>query len=133
MAKPQPAAKFRLGDVTATVRNNDDFFNTVLSKSYRDGDDWKDTDLLGTGKLVQLTSMASVFNVNALASDQILNFDQSGLTIIYGGNGSGKSGYSRALKRACRARDQSEASSSPTMPPRCTTPAITPCWWGSRW
>jgi hypothetical protein len=53
MAKPQPAAKFRLGDVTATVRNNDDFFNTVLSKSYRDGDDWKDTDLLGTGDLLK--------------------------------------------------------------------------------
>lgn len=62
-----------------------------------------------TGKLVQLTSMASVLNVNALAPDQVLNFDQAGLTIIYGGNGSGKSGYSRALKRACRARNQSEA------------------------
>lgn len=61
-----------------------------------------------TGKLIQLTSLANVLNVNALA-DQVLNFDQTGLTIIYGGNGSGKSGYSRALKRACRARDQSEA------------------------
>ena len=62
-----------------------------------------------TGKLIQLTSLANVLNVNALAADQVLNFDQTGLTIIYGGNGSGKSGYSRALKRACRARDQSEA------------------------
>lgn len=61
-----------------------------------------------TGKLIQLTSLAGVLNVNALAPDQVLNFDQTGLTIIYGGNGSGKSGYSRALKRACRARDQSE-------------------------
>jgi hypothetical protein len=48
----QPAAKFRLGYVTATVWKNDDFFNTVLSKSYRDGDDWKDTDQLGTGDLL---------------------------------------------------------------------------------
>jgi len=31
------------------------------------------------------------------------------MTIIYGDNGSGKSGYSRVLKRACRARDQMEA------------------------
>lgn len=62
-----------------------------------------------TGKLIQLTSLANVRNVNALAADQVLNFDQTGLTIVYGGNGSGKSGYSRALKRACRARDQSEA------------------------
>ena len=30
------------------------------------------------------------------------------MTVIYGDNGSGKSGYSRVLKRACRARDQSE-------------------------
>jgi hypothetical protein len=34
MAKAQPAAKFRLGYVTATVWKNDDFYNTVLSKSY---------------------------------------------------------------------------------------------------
>jgi hypothetical protein len=33
------------------VWKNDDFFNTVLSKSYKDGDDWKDTDQLGTGDL----------------------------------------------------------------------------------
>ncbi len=30
------------------------------------------------------------------------------MTVIYGGNGSGKSGYARVMKRACRARDQSE-------------------------
>ena len=52
MAKSQPAAKFRLGYVTATVWRNDDFFNTVLSKSYKDGDEWKDTDQLGTGDLL---------------------------------------------------------------------------------
>jgi hypothetical protein len=52
MAKPQPAAKFRLGYVTATVWKNDEFFNTVLSKSYKDGDEWKDTDQLGHGDLL---------------------------------------------------------------------------------
>jgi hypothetical protein len=47
MAKAnQPAAKFRLGYVTATVWKNDDFFNTLLSKS----DKRKDTDQLGTGR-----------------------------------------------------------------------------------
>ena len=30
------------------------------------------------------------------------------MTVIYGGNGTGKSGYGRAMKRACRARDQVE-------------------------
>jgi hypothetical protein len=52
MAKNQPTAKFRLGYVTAMVWKNDDFFNTVLSKSYKDGEDWKDTDQLGTGDLM---------------------------------------------------------------------------------
>ncbi len=48
----KPAAKFRLGYVTATVWQNGEHFNTVLSKSYKDGDEWKDTDQLGTGDLM---------------------------------------------------------------------------------
>lgn len=47
-------------------------------------------------------------NVNAIAPEHSLGFSPQGLTVIYGGNGSGKSGYSRVLKRACRARDQTE-------------------------
>ena len=53
MAKAnQPAAKFRLGYVTATVWKNDDFFNVVLARSYKDGDDWKETDQLNAGDLL---------------------------------------------------------------------------------
>jgi hypothetical protein len=53
MAKAnQPAAKFRLGYVTATVWQNDTHYNTVLSKSYKDNDEWKETDQLGTGDLM---------------------------------------------------------------------------------
>jgi energy-coupling factor transporter ATP-binding protein EcfA2 len=37
-----------------------------------------------------------------------LTFSETGITLIYGGNGSGKSGYARVMKRACRARDQTE-------------------------
>jgi hypothetical protein len=48
----QPAAKFRLGFVTATVWLNDKHYNTVLSRSYKDGDEYKDTDQLGTGDLM---------------------------------------------------------------------------------
>lgn len=36
---------------------NDDFFNTVLSKFYKDGDDWKDTDQLGTGDLLNAAKL----------------------------------------------------------------------------
>jgi hypothetical protein len=53
MAKANPpAAKFRLGYVTATVWLNNEHYNTVLSKSYKDGEDWKETDQLDTGDLM---------------------------------------------------------------------------------
>lgn len=58
--------------------------------------------------LVQLTSIKNLKNVNALASGKTLTLAPTGLTVIYGDNGAGKSGYSRVLKQACRARDRSE-------------------------
>jgi hypothetical protein len=48
----QPAAKFRLGYVTAIVWKNGDFYSTVLSRSYKEGEDWKDTDQLASGDLM---------------------------------------------------------------------------------
>jgi len=60
------------------------------------------------GDTVILKAMRELSNVNRIASNQILSFGDVGMTIIYGGNGSGKSGYARVLKRACRARDQQE-------------------------
>ena len=57
---------------------------------------------------VSLKLVGQTQNVNALAGGQALNFADSGLTIVYGDNGSGKSGYGRILKRACRARDQED-------------------------
>jgi len=55
-----------------------------------------------------LLAVHSLKNVNALAECQRLEFGQLGLTIIYGDNSSGKSGYSRTLKRVCRARGSKE-------------------------
>ncbi len=57
---------------------------------------------------VTLKAMYDLKHVNCIAPDQKLEFEPTGMTIIYGGNGSGKSGYARVLKRACRARDQKE-------------------------
>lgn len=54
---------------------------------------------------VVLKTMRDTKYLNRLAKGQILTFAATGLTVIFGGNGSGKSGYTRALKRACRARD----------------------------
>lgn len=58
--------------------------------------------------VVQLTSIKNLRFVNALARDKTLPLSPTGLTNIYGDNGVGKSGYTRVLKKACRARDQSE-------------------------
>ena len=57
---------------------------------------------------IKLLAVKNLRNVNAIAEKQRLAFGATGLTIVYGDNGSGKSGYSRVLKRACRARDQNE-------------------------
>ena len=54
---------------------------------------------------VTLLAIHDVANVNALAAGQVLSFSPEGLTVVYGENATGKSGYSRILKRACRARD----------------------------
>jgi len=58
--------------------------------------------------VVQLTAIKNLQYVNALAPGKILPLAPTGLTSIYGDNGAGKSGYTRVLKKACRARDQSE-------------------------
>lgn len=57
-------------------------------------------DLQPTGMApVSLVSLKHVKGVNALAPDRTLTFGGPvGLTVIYGDNGSGKSGYSRILK-----------------------------------
>ncbi|MBK7923173.1 MAG: AAA family ATPase [Gemmatimonadetes bacterium] len=53
---------------------------------------------------VVLGGLRDLANVNALAEKQTLTFAPTGLTVVYGNNGAGKSGYVRVLKRICRAR-----------------------------
>ncbi|WP_025810351.1 AAA family ATPase [Pseudomonas chlororaphis] len=55
-------------------------------------------------QVVVLRSLNTLINVGRIPSDQALEFQVQGLTIVYGGNGTGKSGYARVLKQACRAR-----------------------------
>ncbi|MFZ2398021.1 MAG: AAA family ATPase [Smithella sp.] len=57
---------------------------------------------------VKLLSIDDVLNVNIIKSGQTQPFAESGVTVVYGDNGSGKSGYSRILKLACQARDKDE-------------------------
>lgn len=58
------------------------------------------------GKPVAICGLREPVGVNALAMGQGLKFAAAGLTIVYGDNGSGKSGYVRILKHACRSRDE---------------------------
>jgi hypothetical protein len=54
--------------------------------------------------VVSLGALHGLSNVNALAPGERLSFGKTGLTVIYGDNGAGKSGYARVLKQLCRAR-----------------------------
>ncbi|WP_161492636.1 AAA family ATPase [Pseudophaeobacter leonis] len=55
-----------------------------------------------------LTQIGPVQNIDRLANDQKLRFSPSGITLIYGENGSGKSGYTRIAKRLCRSLETDE-------------------------
>lgn len=56
----------------------------------------------------KLLSLGQLRHVNRIEDGQQLTFGAEGVTVIYGANGSGKSGYSRVLKSACRARVKDE-------------------------
>jgi energy-coupling factor transporter ATP-binding protein EcfA2 len=57
---------------------------------------------------VSLLRIEKPQHVNALESNTPLTFESQDLTIVYGDNGSGKSGYARLLKRIARARHKEE-------------------------
>ena len=59
-----------------------------------------------SNQAVALATIEDVQHVNALACKQPLVFGSAGLTVVYGDNASGKSGYARILKYACRARSR---------------------------
>ncbi len=54
---------------------------------------------------VTLKSISGTKNINALKDGVELKFGENGLTIVYGNNGTGKSGFSRVLKASCSCRD----------------------------
>ena len=55
---------------------------------------------------VVLTAIRDVSNVNRLAAGETLTFARVGVTVVYGNNGSGKSGYARLVKNLVHTRDQ---------------------------
>jgi hypothetical protein len=61
----------------------------------------------GAADAVSLVSVTHHVGVNALAPEQTVAFGPN-LTVVYGQNAAGKSGYTRILKRACRARSSEQ-------------------------
>lgn len=55
---------------------------------------------------VTLKAIRDVSNVNRLATGETLTFSPTGVTVVYGNNGSGKSGYARLVKSLVHTRHQ---------------------------
>jgi len=82
----------------------------------------------GAGASVSVTAVKDVAAVNNLAPDQTLAFAPAGITVIYGDNGAGKSGYARLLKRACRARHSEVILPNAYGPPATAAASATFCY-----
>ncbi|WP_420861932.1 hypothetical protein [Algirhabdus cladophorae] len=55
----QPAYKFRLGLITATIWENDGFYSVDLSRSYKDADGhWNSTNSYGHADLLNIAKSA---------------------------------------------------------------------------
>lgn len=78
----------------------------------------------GAAESVSLISISDLQNVNRLPNGSAIPFSaDAGLTVIYGGNGAGKSSYARVIKRACRARGAPPNVSSNVFAITATKPA----------
>ena len=54
-----------------------------------------------TASTLRLTSICDISNIDVLSPRNPLAFDDKNIVVVYGGNGSGKSGYTRILKKIC--------------------------------
>lgn len=55
---------------------------------------------------VLISKIYNVENINALSATGVLDFAQTGMTVVYGDNGAGKSSYVSILKHVCNTRGQ---------------------------
>ncbi len=67
--------------------------------------DYKHEDRGETDRAVVIEAITETKNINAIKDDSVLGFGESGLTVIYGNNATGKSGFTRIFKAACMCRD----------------------------
>lgn len=57
---------------------------------------------------IRIDGLSDVYGLNAVKSGAALPFCAGNITVFYGQNGSGKSGYARLLKQACGSRSKDE-------------------------
>ena len=72
---------------------------------------------------VAICSVGNLQGVNALLGGQTLQFSPTGMTIVYGDNGSGKSGYARLLKQVVGARHHEDILPNVFINKRCSQSA----------
>ncbi|MEN5206962.1 AAA family ATPase [Stenotrophomonas terrae] len=62
--------------------------------------------ILGTpsADALRIDSLSTIQGVNAIGTNAVLDLSQGQMTVVYGTNGSGKSGYARLMKHICGAR-----------------------------
>ncbi|MFZ4823935.1 hypothetical protein CQW32_04750 [Pseudomonas putida] len=61
-----------------------------------------------SGATVRLAGLSGLDQVNGFPSGRAVDLAPEGITILFGHNGAGKSGYARVLKNACKARHRVE-------------------------
>jgi len=65
-AKQRPAHEIRLGRIKATIwanqNDNGTWFNVVLSRNYKDGDEWKSSASFGRDELLTVAKAADLAN-----------------------------------------------------------------------
>jgi len=73
---------------------------------------------------LRLTRLSEVIGVNAIVPGSVVEFNE-GLTILFGENGTGKTGYSRILKRLADSRKSEEILGNIHEPSAPQTPSAT--------
>ncbi|MDP1949424.1 MAG: AAA family ATPase [Nitrospirota bacterium] len=96
----QPASDETIEEAYRTCLSEKGLSNAPVTVSPKLGLDTEDDE---TGEALRLTILKKVENVNRLAPGQQISFNDR-LTILYGENATGKSGYVRILKRAAAVR-----------------------------
>lgn len=65
-AKQRPAHEIRLGRIRATIwanqNDNGNWYNVTLSRSYKDGDEWKSSASFGRDELLTVAKVADLAN-----------------------------------------------------------------------